>query len=128
MQGGAERGALFGEGRDHTTDATKDDRPGFAAEAARAVPLDVEQARVAFRLVVVVRHREVIEAGEHPMPMREAPVEWIARGLYLRWPPRAGCSRQWREPVGDHPLTASPAVLGFASTTLAGSSGVMPLL
>lgn len=92
-QSGLQRGeqihTLLAQRGQVATDATKSRRSRFAAEGARDLLLHFDHAHIAFGLVIVKRHDEAVQEGQHRLLVTDQAVKQVARrtlfGTRLNW-------------------------------------------
>ncbi len=84
--------ALLAQRRQVASDATKgrDSRP--AAEGARDLLLDFDHPHIPLRLVIVKRHDEAVQEGQHRLLVAAQAIKQVARRTQLRAPFCAGWS------------------------------------
>ena len=76
--------ALLAQRRQVASDATKGRRSCFAAEGARDLLLDFDHANIALRLVIVKRHDEAVQEGQHRLLVVDQAVKQVARRTLFR--------------------------------------------
>ena len=87
-----ERDALFAQGGQVAADAAKDRPPLVRTETAGNFLLHLDHAQVAFGLIIVERHGEVVqESQDLPLPFGE-PIQEIAKYSELIFNPSISTS------------------------------------
>ena len=78
LQRGEQIQALLAQRRQVASDATKGRRSRFAAEGARDLLLDFDHPNIALRLVIVKRHDEAVQEGQHGFLVVDQAVKQVA--------------------------------------------------
>ena len=82
-QSGLQRGqqihALLAQGRQVASDATKGYCSRLAAEGARDLLLHFDHAHIPLHLVIVKRHDEAVQEGQHRLLIADQAVQQVAR-------------------------------------------------
>src|SRR6266487_1282526 len=76
--------ALLAQRRQVASDATKGCRSRLAAEGARDLLLDFDQANIALRLVIVKRHDEAVQEGQHGLLVADQAIKQVACSTLFR--------------------------------------------
>src|SRR6516162_10230817 len=79
LQRGQQMQALLAQRRQVASDATKGSRSRFAAEGARHLLLDFDHPNIPLRLVIVERHDETVEEGQHGLLVADQAIKQVAR-------------------------------------------------
>src|SRR5215831_13036705 len=65
LQSGEQMQALLAQGGQIPTNAAEGNHSGFSAERARDLLLHLDHAHISFCQVIVKRHGEIVQEGEH---------------------------------------------------------------
>src|SRR6266702_2377746 len=91
--------ALLAQGRQVASDATKGRCSRFAAERTRDLLLDFDHPNIPLGLVIVKRHDEAVQEGQHSRLVLDQAVQQVARSTLFHpsfgagWSLRGGGSR-----------------------------------
>ncbi len=116
LQSGKQGHPLLAQGRQVATNAAEGQNSGFRAEGARNLLLHFDHPNVALGLIIVKRHGEIFQEGQHQLPTSLKSIEQVVGRMPFARPWQRRAARGWR--VGLPTLFNQPII--FASQSQPG--------